>query len=99
MTDDEGKYFKLIFETIVTSPIYCMPAMETLNLTTGLKITKIHAEELIAQWSEEGYFVNFDDVVHPGPRLIGEFADVLRTKYKEFIHSCYLCKQIIFQVR
>lgn len=98
MSDDDGKYFKYIMENIITSSNNCLPAMHALNLTTGLKITKLHAEELIAEWSDRGYFVSMDDVVHPGPRLISEFSDVLRTKYKEHIHSCYLCKQIIFQV-
>lgn len=98
ISDDEGKYFKLIMENIVTSPIYCVPAMQALNLTAGLKVTKQHAEDLIAQWGAQGYFVDIDDTVHPGPRLISEFADILRTKYKDYIHSCFLCKQIIFQV-
>lgn len=85
-------------ENIVTSSMYRMPAMHALNLTTGLKVTKLRAEELIAEWSALGYFVCLDDVVYPGPRLISEFSDVLRTKYKEHIRNCYLCKQIIFQV-
>lgn len=85
-------------ENVVTSAVYCMPEMQALNLTTGLKVTKIHAEELLAQWSAQGYFVNIDDVISPGPRLICEFGDVLRAKYKEYIRSCFLCKQIIFKV-
>lgn len=98
MSDDDGKYFKSIMDNIITSSVHGLPAMHALNLTTGLKITKLHAEELIADWSDQGYFVSMDDVVHPGPRLISEFSDILRTKYKEHIHTCYLCKQIIFQV-
>lgn len=98
ITNDEGEYFKLIMENIVTSSIYCMPAMQALNLTTGLKITKLRAEELIAQWSAQGYLVDIDDVIFPGPRLISEFGDILRTKYKDNIRNCFLCKQIIFQV-
>lgn len=98
MTDEEGKYFKIIMEYIVTNSVHYVPSMNALNLSIDFKMTKMHADELLARWSSQGYFTDIESIYFPGPRLISEFDDILRTKFKDCIRSCFLCKQISFQV-
>lgn len=98
MSEDESKYFKMIFDSVVTGDDHSLRTMQALNLTTSLKLTKAHAEELLDDWCTQGYFSKIGEVVVPGPRLLSEFGSVLRTKYGTFIRNCFLCKQILFTV-
>lgn len=81
-----------------------MPSIHILNLSTHVvstghkKLTKQRAQELMDDWITTGYFVELNDMVHFGPRAIGEFKDYLRLKYKESICICALCLQPTFKV-
>lgn len=87
----------------MTSPDYCLPAIDVLNKavqasSNNKKLSKQRAQELIDEWCSVGYFVDLDDVIHFGPRMIGEFSDYLRLKFRDHIRICCLCNQPTFKV-
>lgn len=103
-TELESNYFKLVLESIAVSGCYYMPSIHILNLATNVvstghkKLTKQRAQELMDDWVSTGYFVEQFDMIHFGPRAIGEFQDYLRLRYKERICICALCVQPTFKV-
>lgn len=103
-TELESNYFKLVLESIAISGCYYMPSIHILNLATNVvsgghkKLTKQRAQDLMDDWISTGYFVEQLEMIHFGPRAIGEFQDYLRLKYKERICICALCAQPTFKV-
>lgn len=62
-------------------------------------MTKQRAEELLDEWCTAGYlYISNGDSVTLGPRGIGEYRDILRTKFGDHIQSCHLCNEIVLQV-
>lgn len=103
----ENSFFKAILDSFVTSESFCLPMIHFLNMSASVqstslptkKLTKKRAEELLDYWCSCCYFVKTDeDLMHFGPRTIGEFSDYLRTKYTNYICICLLCNKVTFQV-
>lgn len=101
----ECLYFKRLLDELIVSTGYYLPSHCIFNLCTSVttatnskKITKQRAQVLIDEWCENGYFVEINDRFYFGPRTIGEFGNQFRTTHPDFIHVCFLCNQISFQV-
>lgn len=104
-------YLKNLIEKIVISESHTIPLMTAIYLSsqpathsqstqsTSKKITKQRAEDLLEEFAMSGYiFLTAGGSVTLGPRAIGEFRDVLRTKFGDHIQSCRLCNEIVLQV-
>lgn len=101
----ESNYFKRVLEEIAISGCYYLSSIHVLNLASLIaapnnrRITKQRAQELIDIWCQAGYFIEMENnMLHFGPRTIGEFANYLSMKYKEHIHICSLCLKPTFNV-
>lgn len=109
--ETECIYLKNLIEKIVISESHTIPLMTAIYLSsqpathsqstqsTSKKITKQRAEDLLEEFAMSGYiFLTAGGSVTLGPRAIGEFRDVLRTKFGDHIQSCRLCNEIVLQV-
>lgn len=82
---------------------HCLRPIISLNLVDQIKstkkLTKNRAQELLTQWTAEGYFREIDDKLYFGPRIQCEFGQYLHDHYAETIAQCSLCKLSVFKVQ
>lgn len=90
--------FETLLIEIATTPEHCITSIAALNLNTSMKVTKLHSEELIEKWIDEGWFADVHDLLYLGPRGILEFGASLRVLHPDEVDACKLCREPIFTV-
>ncbi|XP_014085818.2 non-structural maintenance of chromosomes element 1 homolog [Bactrocera oleae] len=67
------------------------------NLPQNVKkdLTKTRVQDLITKWTRQGYFVEKDDKIFFGPRMLVEYAFHLKTHFSDYIKDCPLCKNVV----
>lgn len=97
-----------MFETIATANDYSISIIDALNLSTHLpntqttskRITKSRAQELVKDWTLNGYLradVENDHFTF-GARAIGEFGQILLQCYADDLQRCTVCNEIALKV-
>ncbi|ENN72114.1 non-structural maintenance of chromosomes element 1 homolog [Dendroctonus ponderosae] len=95
-TPIELQYFHTIMEEILSDESHRLPYPAVLNLTSGLtsQFSRDSGQKAFQSWVANGYFVQLDDYVYLGPRLIVEFTTYLKSKFPE--QTCKLCSELVF---
>jgi non-structural maintenance of chromosomes element 1 len=105
-SEQEVHFFRLLMKEIARSEELQIKTMICINLTskipklkTNMKMmSKARAEELLSEWMLSGYFLEQDNDIFFGPRMLSEFGVYLKTNFPENIVACHLCKNVIFAV-
>lgn len=98
-SDAEIQLFRTLLIEIAKQAEHYTTYISALNMTASIKVTKVHSQELIDKWIDEGLFAEVDDRLYLGPRGIAEFGPYLRVHYPHEVCACKLCKEPIFTVR
>lgn len=92
-------YYELLVEEIVSSEEHQLLKNECINMSSSVQNVSIsRADELVAKWLHDGYFVSQGNMLCLGPKTIYEFNLPLLEKFNEKIESCLLCKELVIFV-
>lgn len=101
-SETDINYFFLLLKEIITNENYCIRPIVALNLISQLKeksFTKDHAEKLIDEWMNIGYFIDHNTMIYFGPKILAEFASYFKRNFSPYLKDCELCKNTVFWVR
>ncbi|CAD6992323.1 unnamed protein product [Ceratitis capitata] len=93
-------YFAKLVELMAVQDDYGISWLEMYNLpsltqTVKKNLPKMHIQDLIKKWIDQGYFIEKDDKIYFGPRMLVEYANHLKTHFSEYIKDCSLCKNVV----
>ncbi|CAD6992324.1 unnamed protein product [Ceratitis capitata] len=96
-------YFAKLVELMAVQDDYGISWLEMYNLpsltqTVKKNLPKMHIQDLIKKWIDQGYFIEKDDKIYFGPRMLVEYANHLKTHFSEYIKDCSLCKNVVLWV-
>lgn len=94
----EVSLFESLLNEIGKTPEHCLTSITALNLNDSMNVTKMHRQECIEKWIDEGWFADVKDTLYLGPRGIVEFGAYLRVHYPDVVEACKLCTEPIFTV-
>lgn len=94
----EFTYFHAIVEDLLESVDHLLPLTVCMNIASSLAapFSRDNAERFLFKLIKGGYFINNNDNIYLGPRLIQEFMTYLKTFCSDNV--CNLCSELVFYV-
>ncbi|XP_017482011.1 PREDICTED: non-structural maintenance of chromosomes element 1 homolog [Rhagoletis zephyria] len=99
-TEADQMYFAKLVEIMAPQEDYSISWVDMYNLssltpTARKHLPKTRIQFLVKKWTDQGYFLEMDDKIYFGPRMLVEYASHLKTHYSDYIKDCPLCKKIV----
>lgn len=93
----ELEVFKSITSSIVKSDDGRISSTDALNLEIDAKILKKDVNDMLQMFKRNGWLCEKEGYYFFSTRAIAELQYFFRENYADFISSCKLCKNIVFQ--
>ncbi|XP_067619632.1 non-structural maintenance of chromosomes element 1 homolog isoform X2 [Eurosta solidaginis] len=99
-SESDQIYFAKLMECMANQEDYAISWVDMYNLqnlpaTAKKQLTKTRIQNLVRKWSLQGYFLEIEDKIYFGPRMIVEYARHLKTYYSDHVKDCPLCKKVV----
>ncbi|KAK0090446.1 hypothetical protein PV325_000110 [Microctonus aethiopoides] len=94
----ELKYLSKIFGMIINSDEGYISSINCINLVGEMEehFTRSQADEFIKKMTQKMWLSQVDGHIYLGVRSIIEFLPLFKTKFRENLESCSLCKLTVF---
>lgn len=85
----------------MSNPKFFITKIQCVNICSQVPvkpIAKTHGENLMVKFIKAGYFYEDNDDYYFGPKFVAEFSSFILENFPDDIHSCCLCKNLVFTV-
>ncbi|GFX17418.1 non-structural maintenance of chromosomes element 1 homolog [Trichonephila clavipes] len=93
----ELEVFKSITSSIVKSDDGKISSTDALNLEIEAKISKKEVNDMLQMFKKDGWLCEKEGYFFFSTRAIAELQHFFRENYADYVSSCELCKNIVFQ--